>query len=297
MKIFSKNSRVCFVGDSITHNNGYLMHIVSYYKNNFPDLNINFYNCGVSGSNLSVQLEIAEKDTLSFAPTHVVILMGINDCERERLLEKRSEKRYEMLKQAFENYKSNLEKLCGLLKKRNIDITLCTCIPYDEYGEYCTSPLHGGLALIMAYNEYIREYARRQGHNLCDLFPYILEQMQKERIYSDDSVHVTDKGQFYIARCFLKNQGLDLCEETVFSEKLLEWNGKVQILRNIYAVESLVIKKYNLPYSDALLTVKNFMESDECNDWFNGICRCYLENKQQEKQIKAHMTDIMEKEL
>ena len=86
-------------------------------------------------------------------------------------------------------------------------------------------------------------------------------------------------------------------EETVFSEKLLEWNGKVQILRNIYAVESLVIKKYNLPYSDALLTVKNFMESDECNDWFNGICSCYLENKQQEKQIKAHMTDIMEKEL
>ena len=90
MNIFPDNSRVCFIGDSITHNNGYLMHIVSYYKNKFKDSNINFYNCGVSGCTITEQLKIIENDTLSYNPTHAVILIGINDSERDRLIEKRS---------------------------------------------------------------------------------------------------------------------------------------------------------------------------------------------------------------
>ena len=42
MERFPDNSRVCFVGDSITHNNKYLMHIVACYKEHFPKANINY---------------------------------------------------------------------------------------------------------------------------------------------------------------------------------------------------------------------------------------------------------------
>ena len=47
------NARVCFVGDSITANNGYISYIQDYfYKNRNAD-KIKFYNCGASGGSSS----------------------------------------------------------------------------------------------------------------------------------------------------------------------------------------------------------------------------------------------------
>ena len=297
MNIFPKNARVCFLGSSGTHNNGYVMHVTAYYKKYFPELNVNFFNCGVSGATLKEQLQIVKQDTLSYNPTHVVILMGMNDTERDTLVEKRSKERYEKLKLAFENFKNNLDKICDILRENNVEIVLCTITPYDEYGDYCTAPLKGAFALAMAYNEYIRGYAKLNGYPLCDYFPYILEKMQSERIYCEDSVHFLDEGQYYVAKCFLENQGIEVKEKLDFSPKMIEWNEKVQIIRNIYAVEMMVLKDFAMPYSEGSKIVEKFMNSNDCNEWFYGICDCYLKNKPNVESIKQNMINIMENEL
>ena len=48
MNRFPNGARVCFIGDSITHNNLFLAHIVAYYREHFKDSKVKFYNCGVS---------------------------------------------------------------------------------------------------------------------------------------------------------------------------------------------------------------------------------------------------------
>lgn len=109
---FPENARVCFLGDSITHNNGFVSHITAFYHENFKEKNINFYNCGVSGGTVETLLSIFDEDILAHNPTHAVIMIGINDSGRGFLVEPRSKERYQKLLNAFESYKKNLTKLC-----------------------------------------------------------------------------------------------------------------------------------------------------------------------------------------
>lgn len=296
MNRFPNNSRVCFVGDSITHANRYLMHIVACYKKNFADSNINFYNCGVSGASLDEQLKILEIDTFSYAPTHIVMMIGINDSCRDILSECRSSERYGKLKSAFERYKNNLSKICSLFKSKGIEITLCTCVPYDEYGEYCTSPLKGGMSLIMSYNEYIRNYAKENGLQLCDYFQYMIEKMQTECLFDADSVHPNDRGHYYMAKCFLEYQGLKF-ENEEFSEKLTEWNEYVLKLRDIFACEYMVLQNYSFEFEDALKIIDKYIENENNMAYLRGLAEKYKFDKPNQLAIKNRMIEIMEKEL
>lgn len=298
MNRFPNNSRVCFVGDSITHANRFVMHIVSYYKRNFPKANINFYNCGISGSTITEHLKVIESDTLAYNPTHVVIMIGINDSERGWLSLKRSSERYQNLKTAFEKYKANLSTLCDIFKSRDIDITLCTCVPYDEYGEYCTRVLPGGTGLIMSYNEYIRNYARENGFSLCDYYPYMIEKMQTERLYDEDSVHPLDDGHYYIGKAFLEYQGLCLDTQRQLSGKIEEWNDCVQKLRDLLACESMIIRNFFLDFPESKKAVDDYLkDSKNDNAYLRGLAERYLINKPIEKEIESRMLEIMEKEL
>lgn len=298
MNRFPDHARVCFVGDSITHVNGYLIRIVSHYKKNYPDSNINFYNCGIAGANLDEQLKIFEADTLSYNPTHIVMMIGINDSGREGLLSPRSVERYEYFKRSFERYKKNLSTICDAFKSKGVDITLCTCIPYDEYGDYCTAPLRGGLSLIMSYNEYIRKYAAENGFALCDYFPYMIEHMQTRCLYNADGVHPNDLGNYYIAKCFLAHQGLTM-ENDDFSNKLQEWNACVLKIRDILAFEYIVLKDHSMSYDEGAKIADAFLK-DENNKTETYLCRLseiYLHHKPNQSDIRRRMIELMEKEL
>ena len=84
MNGFPQNARVCFLGDSITHNNGYVSHISAFYHENFKERNVNFYNCGVAGGGVNTLLANFEDDIMAHNPTHAVIMIGINDSERNQ---------------------------------------------------------------------------------------------------------------------------------------------------------------------------------------------------------------------
>ena len=297
MSRFLNNSRICFVGDSITHANKYLMHIVSYYKKNFPDSDINFYNCGVAGANLNELLKILENDTLSYNPTHIVLMIGINDSGRDNLLDCRSVERYEKLKSSFENYRNNLSRICDVFKSKGIDVTLCTCVPYDEYGEYCTAPLKGGMSLIMSYNEHIRNFAREKKIALCDYFPYMIKKMQTECLYEEDGVHPNDRGHYYMAKCFLEHQGLEL-EKEQFSAKLIEWNECVLKVRDIWACEYILMGDHSFTYNEGIEKLKPFFnEKDDASDSLCELAKKYQLNKPSQSNIKRKMIEIMEEEL
>ena len=156
---FPDGARVCFIGDSLTAQNTVQWMTVDCYKQNFPNANVEFFNCGVAGGTAASALLYLEDDVLIHNPTHALIGFGVNDSARDVLSLPRTAERYDRLVTAFENYKVNMRKLCDELITRGIKVTICTPPPYDEYHESATPALVGGYALMLAYAEEARKVA------------------------------------------------------------------------------------------------------------------------------------------
>lgn len=293
MKTFPKNARVCFCGDSITHANLFVSHIVDYYNTNFKDRNVKFYNCGVSGGSLFALFNIFDDDIAVHNPTHACIMIGMNDCGRWLLDEPRGKEKYAHLLERFEIYKKKLSEFCEKLEKMGVEITLCTPTPYDEYQDSETAVLKGGFALLAAYAEYVRNFAREKGYALCDFNSYISEMAQQEGVIRADRVHPTELGHYYMAKKFLMLQGEKLCEYKPFPEYMKEWQEKVAILRNIRAAEYLIIRDYSLTTDERIEFAKKYKET--CDDnYFMMLTNNYIENKKKQADIEKRVDEIME---
>ena len=92
---FTKGARILFQGDSITDGNrgrntdpnhilghGYVFIIGAKYGAEFPQLNLDFYNRGVSGNTVLDLEKRWQKDTLDLKPDLLSILIGVNDSGR-----------------------------------------------------------------------------------------------------------------------------------------------------------------------------------------------------------------------
>lgn len=300
MKIFPINARVCFVGDSITHNNGFVSHIVAYYHENQKERNVNFYNCGIAAGRLATSLTVFDDDIMVHKPTHAVIMLGMNDSSRELLEKERGEDRYKLLSDAFEEYKENLKKLCDKFISKGVEIILCTPTPYDEYQSSGTKPLCGGFALIGAYADFVRTFAKEKGYLICDFHTYISRITQSEEVITPDRVHPNELGQFYIAKYFLSLQGFDLGEIKPFPEYMKKWQSNVKILRDIRAAEHIVVKDYNLSTQERIQKTKECIENKEDRpnrEYIEFLARQYINNKPLQEKLEEETRYIMEVEF
>lgn len=243
MKIFPNQARVCFVGDSITHTGVYIKHIVAYYKKHFPTLAVEFYNCGIAGGNLGNTIKVFEEDIATYDPTHIVLMIGVNDSERQHLKEPASENRYQKLLSAYKKFKNNMEQFYQITRERNIELMLCTPMPYAEYIKSDVEPLHGGYALIQGYAEFVRDFAKTKGLELCDYHIAATKYMQSENLYMPDHVHPNVRGHVLMAKMFLAAQNIDYTTEVAFTNEIEEWYSVTQKVRNIMATEFLMLPR------------------------------------------------------
>ncbi len=259
---FPCGSRVCFIGDSLTAQNTVQWMTVDCYKNNFPDSNIEFFNCGVAGGTAASALLYLEDDTLVHNPTHAVIGFGVNDSSRDALSLPRTAERYERLATAFENFKVNLRKLCDVLTERGIKVTLCTPPPYDEYHESDTPSLVGGYALLLAYAEEVRKIAAERNLPLCDYAEYFGREMQTDLLYTADHIHPNDHGYYLMGKYFLSQQGLDAGEErSTPPDYLKAWCQKVFEKCEIFASELMVVRNYGLPMDEKIKIAEEYVRT------------------------------------
>jgi len=299
MQAFPKGARVCFLGDSITHNNDYVSRITAYYHENMPERQVSFFNCAVGGGGVDTLLAIYEDDIIVHKPTHAVITIGTNDSRIGELSGPRSRKRYETLLRYFEIYKKNLIELCDKLEKDGVQIILCTSTPYDEYQVDGGEKLFvGGCALMTAYAAYVRGFAAQRGYPLCDYHTYITEMMQSETLFEKDRVHPNEDGQYYMAKCFLAFQGMELGEKQPIPEYMQDWRDKIQQLRNIHMTEYLVVRDYSLSTEQRLEHVRKYVENggDE-QEWLRPLGMIigaeYLKTKPIQQQLRDEVDAIM----
>ena len=110
MNKFQSGERVCFVGDSITHKGMFIKQILAYYRKYLPEVKVEFYDCGIAGGNLGNTIKVFEEDIAIYDPTHIVLMIGVNDSRRNRLENESSDEKYEKILEAYERYKSRVEE-------------------------------------------------------------------------------------------------------------------------------------------------------------------------------------------
>ncbi len=294
---FPNNSRVCFIGDSLTAQNAIQWMTVDCYKNNIPDNGIEFINCGVAGGTATSALEYLEDDVFPHNPTHAVIGFGVNDSLRWDLGKPRSFERYDRLVWGFEQFKTNLRRLCDILTERGVKVTLCTPPPYDEYQVSEEPVLVGGYALITAYADEVRNIAREKGLPLCDYFEHIAREMQLDSIYCFDRVHPTNHGYYVMAKYFLSLQGLDIGSFKPMPEYLRDWNDKVCEKVEIYAGELMIVMNYKLPLEQKLKAAEEFLANQTTTDVYTRFATGYLKFKPIQNELYAEIKELYKKNV
>lgn len=297
MNRFPDGARVCFVGDSITHNNRYIAHIAAYYRRHFPEAKVEFYNCGISGALLRCTLACFDEDIRPYNPTHVVLMIGVNDSMRTALKDKTGEEKYETIEAAFGRYRERLNTFCALVKDMGAKLTLCTPMPYAEYMDSDVEPLRGGYALIQAYANYLKTFAKENGYPICDYHSYATRVMLTETITRPDRVHPTDRGQYYMAKCFLDFQGYDLGEEKELPADIAKWHEVTHEVRNIITTEHFILQDdFTTSDEQRMAAIQEWLTQEQTGvyaDYFRELCEEYVRIKKDQKEKIKFIVDFM----
>lgn len=299
---FPNNSRVAFIGDSITAENLSLQWIINAYKSLDGYQSVRFFNCGVAGGTAEFAIESYESDVKRYRPTHAVVSFGINDSKRELLLEKRDSDRRRALTDAYEEYKINMAKLVDILLADGIDVTLCTPYPYDEYSDSTEPALPGGYALMLGYSEYVRILANEKGVRLYDANAVISRIMASESVFSADRIHPDAHGYYVLAREFLAEQGVDVGPETALPERFACWHSYVARLRKVLASECMLVKLLGMKFDDPTeekmaLMLDRVERRDFGKPVFESFYLSYVKDKPNEAELYRLIDETYEEQI
>ena len=133
---FKEGDRICFLGNSITHGGQYHEFIQLFYATKYPELNLTFRNCGISGDVAAGMLDRLKTDVFVHNPTHVFLMVGMNDVVRTLYFEgNASDQILKKRKQALELYFKKTELLALELVKNEVTPIFLTPSIYDQYSK------------------------------------------------------------------------------------------------------------------------------------------------------------------
>lgn len=227
-KIFEKDARVAFIGDSITHNGLYVEYIQHYYASHLPDRRVRVYNLGIGGDAAAHSLGRIE-DMLSVEPTEVVVTFCGNDLGLAHYGQSPSD---EDLAKRAERRRAHTEGMVRLVERllsHGLPVTLCSAIGRDEYTPGTEGICSYGAtdALREMYECDLAALVGRLKNTVDYLCPIMslqeaLVASGRGTLFRVDRSHVNDLGQAIMARIFLRAQGLPVAVPTV-SDLLLGW--------------------------------------------------------------------------
>ena len=128
---FTAGSRILFQGDSITDGNrgrsadpnhilghGYVFITAARHGAEFPSLNLDFFNRGVSGNTVRELQKRWATDTLDLKPDLLSVLIGVNDGSRNV---------------PHEEYEKTYDALLAAAREANPKLKLVLCAPFEKH--------------------------------------------------------------------------------------------------------------------------------------------------------------------
>ena len=285
---FPRGARVLFIGDSITCKGAFIAHIQEYYRSHFPEDRVKCFNAGVSGGTVKKSaLPYFEKDMRDYAPTHAVIMLGMNDIWDGTL----------------EDYFSGMEELADKLYARGIPVIFCTPTPIDSGRAPDAPGMKRSADKLTGFGYFCCGLATKYGAPVVDfngVMTDFLTEMQKKdprfTLHWDDRVHPTPElGHVVMALAFLRAQGFtDIPEPTPCAyengEYTLTLSGEntaryeeEQIVRCVRCADYLVVGRelWNAPFEERMKPINDFLARVERGEPHNGyvasLARSYAE--------------------
>ncbi len=298
MELFDKNSRVTFLGDSITAANSYTARIFDYYLKYHHEHQVKFFCAGIGGANISTGLDYLEDDVLSTKPDVVPIMYGVNDSCRELLDGKDNVENQTGLEHAYQVFQNRYNVLIDRLMAHHIKVILCTPAPYAEYYMTSEKPLEGGYTLIFRYAEYVRKLAKERNLPLIDYHAWLSERYLCEQIYTDDHVHLNELGYARMAECFLAAQGVEIREwkpnavPEPYSDKITEWRSAVFQLRHLLNTEYVIVRNNSLSPEEKMNVIKKYAMDDKNDSGWREAANYYINNKSKETEYRKIINNL-----
>jgi lysophospholipase L1-like esterase len=173
-------ARVVFMGDSITD---------AWPQPRFGTFFVGkpYVGRGISGQTTPQMLLRFRQDVIDLKPKVVVILAGTNDIAGNTG------------PISDEEVEGNLASMAELAKANNIRVVLSSILPVSAYHQNPNSPapqtVQRPMARIRAINEWMKQYAAKNGHVYLDYFPATTDDTGHLRTeFSEDDLHPNAKG-------------------------------------------------------------------------------------------------------
>jgi len=216
---FADGDRVCFIGDSITHQARYHTQIVLFYTTRFPQMRLTAWNCGFAGDTAGGALKRHAWDIAAHRPTVVTLMLGMNDVNRGLYAAGKSGPEVDQQRQeAIARRNANLEQLAARLAQDGVRMIFLTPSLFDQTGNQSTERLVGVNDALQACAAADRKLAQRYAAGLVDLNGPLAAlnragqaQDPNFTIVGPDRVHPGPVGHLVMAYLFLKAQGLSPC--------------------------------------------------------------------------------------
>jgi endoglucanase len=213
---FEEGSRICFVGNSITHSGEFHHNLLLFHITRFPYHPVLFYNCGISGDVTGGVLQRMNDDILVHRPTHAVIMLGMNDVKRSLYATKPTSDADTIRSRetAINTYKTNLEKIVEIFLSRNIRVILQKPSYYDQTVGVSAPNNLGVNDALKICTDFIDELSLKYKLSTVDYWT-IMTGIAKEKQKTDpafslnrpDRVHPVSAGHLVMSYQFLKSAG------------------------------------------------------------------------------------------
>lgn len=235
--MFRKNSTVCFLGDSITSNGGWIYEIYDYFKAD----RLKIFNCGRSGAGVAEMTHCINEECFIHSPDYIVIMLGMNDVNSRVYAPSYTlPDKEELQKSALDGYRENMHKLYDVCENYGAEIILCSTTAYDDKGdlEGENRMCNGGLSKIA---EIVRDLSEEKCCKFID-FHTPMSALAGKEIFTDfDRTHPNAHGNHIMAQIFLKAVGRidkeDFRGEYTYSKELQALFDVSDILRGIAFTE------------------------------------------------------------
>ncbi len=238
--LFNPGDRWCAIGDSITHQGGYLKTIYLYCATRFPEKRFDLFNCGCGGDTAAGTLMRMEPDILVHKPTLSTVMLGINDIwwEHGGLI-------------GSNDYVRNLSRLVDRLRQENSAVILIAPSPYDATAR-SSEPLDPKRAGLERYVSQLRALASERAIPVVDYFQVMSGITTREQakdpaftLLASDRVHPIATGNFVMADSFLKT----LCAPKFVSRVALDAANMRLLLAENCTMDELSGGKDSLSFS------------------------------------------------
>jgi lysophospholipase L1-like esterase len=210
---FRKGDKICFVGNSITFNGGFLHEIRAFYATRYPGQRLTILNQGIGGNVAAAVLARMDSDIVVHHPDWCILKLGMNDVQRE-LYGKAAENIpgvVQKRKAALDLFRKNYEQIIRIFLQHQIKVILQTPTVYDETAVMANEPFTGRNGALRQCAEYVKAFGKKYHLPVVDYWSVldsITHRVQAvdstATIIGPDRVHPGPVGHFIMAATFLK---------------------------------------------------------------------------------------------